>query len=198
MPTEQERAAHHAVQEYFTGNYQRASEGLREVAKKPDENFVLNNCRLGSAALAGYDMAEAEEAFLRAYEVINSVGVNDGGRSLGAALVNEKIKIWKGEPFERAMANFYLGLIYYSHQDYNNASGAFENALFKLRDYADKKDVKNEYSELESNFVVGLVMLAKTWQRLGRDDLARANFDRANQLRPDLAGLYDYDRNQRS
>jgi tetratricopeptide (TPR) repeat protein len=198
MPTEQERAAHHAVQNYFSGNYQRASEELRGVAKQPDENFVLNNCRLGSAALAGYDLPEAEDAFLRAYEVINSVGVNDGGRSLGAALVNEKIKIWKGEPFERAMANFYLGLIYYMRQDYNNARGAFENALFKLRDYADKKDVKNDYSEQESNFVIGLVMLGKTWQKLGRDDLAHANFERARQLRPDLTALFDEEKNATS
>src|SRR5262249_4751469 len=107
-------------------------------------------------------------------------------------------KIWKGEPFERAMANFYLGLIYYIHQDYNNARGAFENALFKLRDYADKKDVKNEYSEQESDFAIGLVMLGKTWQKLGRDDLAKANFDRVRQLRPDLTALCDERRNTQS
>ena len=69
--------------------------------------------------------------------MINSVGVNDGGRTLGAVLVDEKIHIWKGEPFERAMANFYLGLIYYMRGDYDNARGAFENALFKLRDYGE-------------------------------------------------------------
>ena len=126
----EQREADHAVRDYFAGNYARATERLRPAAKKADENFVLNNVRLGSAALVDYDLNEAEDAFLRAYEVINSVGVNDGGRSLGAALVDEKIKIWKGEPFERAMANFYLGLIYYMRQDYNNARGAFENALF--------------------------------------------------------------------
>jgi tetratricopeptide (TPR) repeat protein len=197
-PTKQERESNRAIEDYFAGDYPRAVDRLEEVAKKPDENFVLNNCRLGSSALAEYDLTEAEDAFLRAYEVINSVGVNDGGRSLGAALVNEKIKIWKGEPFERAMANFYLGLIYYMHQDYNNARGAFENALFKLRDYADKKDVKTDYQELESNFTVGLVMLGKTWQKLGRDDLAKANFDRARDLRPDLEALCDYDRNAKS
>lgn len=195
-PTKQQKDANRAVGDYFMGNFQRAKERLRPAAKTPDENFVLNNVRLGSVALADYDLSEAEDAFLRAYEVINSVGVNDGGRSLGAALVSENIKIWKGEPFERAMANYYLGLIYYMHQDYNNARGAFENALFKLRDYADKKEIKKEdYREQESNFVIGLVMLGKCWQKLGRDDLARANFDHAKQLRPDLAGLFDYDRN---
>jgi hypothetical protein len=83
-------------------------------------------------------------------------------------------------------------------QDYNNARGAFENALFKLRDYADKRDVKNDYAEQESNFVVGLIMLGKSYQKVGRDDLARANFDRARQLRPDLKDLCDEERNATS
>lgn len=196
--THEEKQARRAVNLYYNSAYEPARAALRPLAKKPDEDFVLNNLRLGSASIADYDLDESEDAFLRAYEVINSVGVNDGGRSLGAALVSEKIKIWKGEPFERAMANFYLGLIYYMHQDYGNARGAFENALFKLRDYADKKDAKNDYREQESNFAIGLVMLGKTWQRLGRDDLARANFDRARQLRPEMAGLCDEQRNAAS
>src|SRR5205807_8051909 len=150
---------------------------LMPLADKTDENFVLNNCRLGSAALADYDLDEAETAFLKAYEVINSVGVNEGGRSLGAVLVDEKTKIWKGEPYERAMANVYLGLIYYMRHDYNNARAAFENALFKLRDYGEGSDKKDEYRPVESNFALACIMLGRCFQRLGREDLARANFD---------------------
>jgi tetratricopeptide (TPR) repeat protein len=187
-----EKKANRAVEDYVQGDYVRAMDVLRPLAKEPNENFVLNNVRLGSAALVDYDLDDAEDAFLRAYEVINSVGVNNGGRSLGAALVDEKIKIWKGEPFERAFANFYLGLIYYMHADYNNARGAFENAMFKLRDYGNSHDEKNGYREQESDFVVGLIMIGKCWQKLDREDLAQANFDRAKQLRPDLAALCDY------
>lgn len=194
----QEQQAERAVSDYFVGGYGSAREKLQPLAERTDEHFVLNNLRLGSVNMAAYDFDAAEDAFLRAYEVINSVGVNDGGRSLGAILVDEKMRIWKGEPFERAMANFYLGLIYYMRQDYNNARGAFENALFKLRDYADKGDVKDEYREQESNFAVGLIMLARTWQRLGRDDLARANFDRARELRPELAAVCEEPRNANS
>src|SRR6185437_12430778 len=140
----------------------------------------------GSAALAAYDLKTAEEAFVRSYEVINSVGVNDGGRSLGAALVSENIKVWKGEPFERAMVNFYLGVIYYMHHDYANARGAFENALFKLRDYGEG-DQKDKYQTVESNFVLGYLMLARCYQQLGKPDQAQKNFDRVTTLRPDLA-----------
>ena len=194
-----ERAAEDAVQAYFAGDPARAVQQLRPLARKPDQNFVLNNARLGSAALIQYDLNEAENAFLRAYEVLNSFGVNNGGRSLGVILVDEKIRVWRGEPFERAMLNFYLGLVYYMRQDYGNARGAFENALFKLRDYADDADRKNaDYNEVESNFALAAIMLGKCWQRLGRDDLAHAAFDRVTQIRSSLAPLADYDRNLKS
>src|SRR5436190_2934024 len=164
-PSKQERMVEQGVADYYSGNYEHAREQLRPLAQNTDEDFVLNNVRLGSASLPDYDLDEAEGAFLKAYEVINSVGVNNGGRSLGAVLVDEKMKIWKGEPFERAMANFYLGMIYYIRRDYNNARAAFENALFKLQD---EKGAMHE-----SQFALGRVMLAKSWQRVGREDMAR-------------------------
>lgn len=181
------------------GNFGSAAERLRPLSQRPDENFVLNNLRLGSTAMIRYDFREAENAFLRAYEVINSTGVQGGGRSLGAILVDEKIKIWKGEPFERAMANFYLGLLYYIQHDYGNARGAFENALFKLRDYADEQAVKaNRYDQVESSFTIAYLMLGRCWQKLGRDDLADANFRRVAELRPRLRELADPQRNARA
>jgi tetratricopeptide (TPR) repeat protein len=199
---EHQRTVRRAVADYYMGAYPQAIARLGPLAGDPDANFVLNNVRLGSAALAFYDLDEAETAFLRAYEVLNSFGVNNGGRTLGAILVSESIKVWRGEPFEQAMAHFYLGLVYYMRQDYQNARAAFENALFKLRDYADEgsSNTKGDdrYREQESDFAVALVMLGKCWQRIGREDLARANFDRARQLRPALADLVDYRRNLES
>lgn len=198
----QEQAARQAVAGYLVGDYAAAQKLLQPLAKNTDENFVLNNLRLGSTDLVQYDLLDAEAAFLRAYEVINSMGVNNGGRSLGAVLVDEKIKIWKGEPFERAMANFYLGLVYYMEGDYNNARAAFQNALFKLRDYTpddQSKDVSaDKYRQVESNFVLAQYMLARCYQRLGRDDLAHANFQRVTELRPNLSGLANEELNRRS
>lgn len=186
-----EIAADRAVTDYMVSDYINARQELVPLAKQTDENFVLNNDRLGSTTLALDDLNGAETAFLRSYEVINSVGVNDGGRSLGAALVDEKIKVWKGEPFERAMVNFDLGTVYFMRQDYNNARAAFENALFKLRDYGDDTDKADNYREIESDFVLGYLMLGHCWQRLGNPAKAHDMFQKVAQLRPDLAGLAD-------
>jgi tetratricopeptide (TPR) repeat protein len=182
------------VNDYRVGDYRRAREVLRPLAAKTDEDYVLNNVRLGSAALSDYDLREAESAFYRAYEVINSVGVNDAGRASAAIFLDEKLKIWKGEPFERAMANFYLGVIYYMQQDYANARAAFENALFKLRDYGEGDVKGGEYQEVESNFAIAQIMLGKCWLRLGYEDKAAAMFERVARSRHDLRSLVDWER----
>lgn len=197
-PSRAELAADRGVADYFVGDFAGAQRRLAPLAQQTDENYVLNNARLGSAALVEYNLPEAEAAFYRAYEVINSSGVNDAGRAFNAAVVAEKLKIWKGEPYERAMVNFYLGLVYYMRHDYPNARAAFENALFKLRDYGEAKNKDDEYRVVESDFALAYVMLAKCWQRLGDEDKARVNFDRAAQLRRYLAPLADPERNRRS
>ena len=191
-----------AVSAYHAADYAEARDLLRPLAKETDENFVLNNCRLGSTTLAMYDMRGSEAAFLKAYEVLNSYNVNDAGRTLGTVLVYQGIRIWQGEPFERAMANYYLGLTYYMRQDYNNARGAFENALFKLRDYGVGNPDGNgpaadasHFQEVDSTFVLARYLLARCYQRLGQDDLAAANFARVTQIRPDLGPLADPKRN---
>ncbi len=185
-----------SVRSYFDGNYAGAAQELDALSKKTNEDFVLNNLRLGSSLLAEYDLDDAEAAFLRAIEVINSTGVNDGGRTLGAVLVDEKVKVWKGEPFERAMASFYLGLIYYMRQDYQNARASFENALFKLRDY--NPDTPDQSKDVDSNFAPAMIMLAKSFQRVGRDDLAEANFRAVREKFPQLADLADPAANRES
>src|SRR4051812_30640011 len=196
--TKEERRANKAVDDYLYGNYARAAAKLKPLADKTDENYVLNNARLGSTALADYDLDTAEGAFLNAYEVINSTGVNSGGRGAAAAIFNEKMKVWKGEPFEKAMVNYYLGLVYYMRHDYENARAAFENSLFKLRDYGESKNKDDEYRKIESDFALGYLMLAKSFQRLGDDQAARKNFDRAAELRPNLKSLADVKRNAES
>jgi tetratricopeptide (TPR) repeat protein len=197
-PTGRTPAISRAIDDYNFGRYDAARTALQPLAAKTNNDYVLNNVRLGSVALAEYDLAEAESAFFRAYEVINSTKVNDLGRATVAALFSENAKVWRGEPFERAMVNFYLGLIYYMQHDYSNARAAFENALFKLRDYSSSKDDPDQYGEVESDFALALIMLGRSWQRLGREDHAADAFARAAELRPDLAALADERQHARS
>ena len=193
-----ERQAQQAVSAYYTGDYETAIELLRPLSQEPDRNYVLNNLRLGEAALTAGDLETAERAYFRAYETLNAAGVNNAARSAATVLFDEEVRIWLGEPYERAIANFQLGLVYYLRGDYANARGAFENALFKLRRYADEEDAESDYQEQESTFAVAYLMLGRCWQRLGREDLAEDAFATAKELDPSLAQVADPQINARS
>src|SRR4051812_44545691 len=78
----------HAIGSYHAGDFETTERVFKKAAEKTDNDFVLNNLRVGSAALAGDDLDLAEVSFLRAYEVLNSTGVNDGGRTAGAVIVS--------------------------------------------------------------------------------------------------------------
>jgi tetratricopeptide (TPR) repeat protein len=189
--TGRDNAISGAIGDYYAGRYEPARQVLSPLAQKTDENYALNNVRLGSVALAEYDLRLAESSLYKAYEVMNSVNVNDPGRSAAAVAVSEHLKVWKGEPFERAMANFYLGLVYYMKHDYANARAAFENALFKLRDYGEGQVKSDQYKEAESDFTIAYIMLGRCWRQLGDLDKARDIFNRVVKLRPDLKYLVE-------
>lgn len=178
--------ARNAIVLYRAGDYGAAANELKPTTTRRDENFVLDNCRYGSCALAAGQLANAETSFMAAYEVINGVNTNNGGRTMGAALVFEGIKVWKGEPFERAMAHYYLGVIFLIQHDYENARAAFQNSLFKLVDYA-SKDTTQNIQEHQSNFALGYFGLGFCYLRLGRQDLAQQNFEIAARLDPSLS-----------
>jgi tetratricopeptide (TPR) repeat protein len=178
--------AQECLSQYYVGNFGPAANAIAPLANKTDENYVLNNLRLGSCAIAANDWARAEKAFSQAYEVMNSAGVNSGARGAAAVIINEGMKVWKGEPYERAMCSFYLGVVYYQNLDYNNARACFENALFKLRDYS-KDDKEEQYEELESDFIAAQVMLAQCWNKLGREDNADKILERAQRINPSIA-----------
>lgn len=189
--TRAERQASRAVSAYFSGRLELAVELLAPLAEHPDRNYVLNNLRLGQAALVAGDLGTAEAAYYRAYETLNAAGVNNPARTAATVLFNESVRIWLGEPYERAIANFQLGVVYYLQRDYANARGAFENALFRLRRYADAEDERKGFIEQESTFAVAYIMLGRCWQRLGREDLASDAFARAGELDPSLGELTD-------
>src|SRR5437899_12722790 len=87
--TEKHPEAQRGVSDFFVGDYRAARDVLRPLAAKTDEDYVLNNVRLGSASLVDYDLGEAEAAIYRAYEVLKRVNVNDAGRRLAAVCLVE-------------------------------------------------------------------------------------------------------------
>jgi tetratricopeptide (TPR) repeat protein len=186
------RNSREAILSYDTQDYARAAAIMQPTIEKQrtrmDENYVLDNCRYGSCELAAGQFDAAESAFYDAYKVINSGETNDAGRQMQATVVFEGVKVWKGEPFERAMADYYLGVLYLMKHNPGTARAAFQNSIFSLRENASKDDLEH-YKLVESRFALGYFGLGFTNLRLGKTDLAADNFKLAQQYDPRLAGV---------
>ncbi len=178
-----------AVTLYYEGQYAQSQQELAPLIKKPNRDYVLNNCRYGSAALAAGHINHAENAFLNAYRVMNSVNTNTGSRVIGAVVLYDGVKVWKGQPFERAMAHYYLGLTFLMKHDYENARAAFQNSLFRLRAYSQGNGQASDgnNNRVDSNFVLGYFGLGLCYLKLGQNKLAAASFQHAEQLAPAIA-----------
>lgn len=95
-------------------------------------NAVLNNVRLGVAAMQVGEYARAESAFDAALAQIETVYADDPrAKQARSVWSKEAVKDFKGEPYERAMAYYYRGLLYLRAADYENARASFIQAEYQ-------------------------------------------------------------------
>jgi len=170
-----------AAQHYYRHDYPAARDAVRQHATdRTSGEVILDNLRLGMAALADGDGNEAERALLRAYEYLISGGVNQPDRAVASTVLYEGIRVWKGEPFEQAMAFYHIAALYMVKGDWENARAAANNALFALRDIRAESDEATDL--IESDFTLGYLVSGLGAMLSGREDLADRAFGRAQAL----------------
>lgn len=198
---------------YYQHDYATARDRLRPLAAdRRSENVVLNNMRLGMAALADGDYDEAELALMRAYEYLVSGGVNEADRTVFSTVVYEGVRVWKGDPYEQAMSYYYVAAYHMLIGDWENARAAASNSLFALRDFGDRDrgdqppdmqqivtaaeradrrgvDFFNRYRTVESEFALGYLLVGTNYALMGEPEDAAALFEIVRELRPDLENL---------
>jgi len=196
-----------AVRAYYDYDFRRAREALRGDAElKNDEQVVLDNLRLGVASLADGDSIESERALGRTFDFLSTAGLNRD-RTTAAVWVNEGVRIWKGEPFEQALAYYYVSALYATLGDWENVRAAATNSLFRLTDFGEDKfggDLDQEelarraaeddsyleegYTAVDTNFALGFLL-----QAIGADlsglGGADPQFDAAMEINPDLESI---------
>ena len=157
----------------------------------PDENVLHDTIRLGMAALADGDLQEATDALETAYMIQESGEVNDPGRVAAATLLWEGVKVWKGEPFEQAMADQALAVAYALAGDWQNVRIAARAGNRRLADYAAAREGEGTtYGDpdapVETDFTAGWLLEAIADRVLGRESNALRS---VLSLRPELEGL---------
>lgn len=135
-----------------------------------ERNAVLNFQRLGLAAIQQGEWKTAEWAFDRALDRIEAIYANNPKAAAArSAFHNEANKDFKGEPYERAMAYYYRGLLYLRAEDYGNARASFKSAEYM--------DTLSETENFQSDFAVMNYLIGWTQQCEGQGSSAQESFD---------------------
>lgn len=204
--TQSPRASPEEVFDVRAGHYGVARRALRPHAmdrRSPD--VLLDNLRLAVASLHDGAFVEAEQALVRAYPFMVSGTVNDSARQSAATFTHESVLVWRGEPFEQAMGWYYQAVAQMMKGDWENARAAARNMQFTLTDFAggggtigqvmDQAESPEWFDEnadeVESDLVLAPLIggVAERWQ--GREADSGDFFQRARELREDLAPLID-------
>ncbi len=142
------------------------------VLKEGKRNEVLNNMRVGTAALDIGDTAAAGAAFDAAIIPIDTIFAdNEKAKKARSIFAAEKTKDFRGEPYERAMAYYYRGLLDLMANDYENARASFKSGLIQ--------DSMSEAEEFKQDF--GSLAYLSGWASKcnGNADLAAEAFAEA-------------------
>ncbi|MBU1862836.1 MAG: hypothetical protein KKH94_04125, partial [Candidatus Omnitrophica bacterium] len=179
---------YNAVHNY---QYEYAVQKFRKVAnaqakkKKIGRNYSLPFLHLASASFQGGGYALAEEALSEALPLMERIQ-EDTSKNIAAIMGTEDNRQYKGDPYERAMAHFYLGLIRYYHGEYDRALALFRRSLVD-----DMDTNSSQESDLEDFAIVSL-MAAKSYALLDEPDNARVMLDKVSSYVTDPSAFTEF------
>lgn len=141
--------------------------------KKPDKDFVLKEYQAATVALRRGDFTAAKTSLDAAITAIGGIQVDETGAKKARSLwSDESAKLFIGEPYERVMAFYYRGILYWMDGEADNARACFRSAQFIDAD-VENKAYASDYVTLD--YLDGLASA-----KLGSD--GKDAFDRATKL----------------
>ncbi|MCC6679076.1 MAG: hypothetical protein IT436_18280 [Phycisphaerales bacterium] len=199
-----------------TGQYAQArARLLSRLSDDPsDRSYILDRLRLTVLSLADGLPASADRPANQLFQLLRTQGLN-ADKTAASVVLNEGVKIWKGEPFEQALGYYYIGVQKGLQGDWDNARAAAGNSLFLLKDFGDnertgrrktsedlareaaRRDREGEsgdqyldkgYTAVKTNFALGYLLNGIANWALSRDDEARDNFAEAARVNAGLEG----------
>ena len=141
---------------------------------KPDtRNYILERSKLGIITLADGYPDSAGPIFEEVYDFLRTQGINKD-RTVAAIAINDGVRVWKGEPFEQAIAILYYGLQQATLGSWDNARAAANNSLFYLRDFGSDEEGKR----LDTATIAARAAVYEKAQAEGKDaDKALEEYD---------------------
>lgn len=166
------QAAGHA---YYSGRTEDARQQLEALLEKDADSRALYLDELGVLALDSGDLDGAYRHFFEANQIMEAFeGANL--KEVGAILGKESSKIWRGDPYEKSMNSYYMGVIGLLRHNDDNARAGFKNAIFL--------DSSRGEEQYQCDFAPAIYLEGFASGRLGDSTVAEADFARARELVP--------------
>jgi hypothetical protein len=120
-------------------------DGQNAIAQGPEKDRVLWQYRTGLTAMRRGDFAEAERQFDDALLRVDGILEADKSAKKSRGYFSEEAKkTFLGEPYERVMAYFYRGILYWINGEPDNARACFRNAQFQDSD-SENREYANDW-----------------------------------------------------
>jgi len=124
-------------------------DGQAYIAQGPKKDRVLWEYRTGLAAMRRSEFGLATEMFEDAILSLGAMMEPDAATKKSRGYFNEEAKkTFYGEPYERVMAWFYRGVLYWMDGEPDNARACFRSAQFQDSD-AENDEFKSDYVILD-------------------------------------------------
>lgn len=119
-----------------------------KIVAEGERNNVLNRLRAGLAAMESGHNDLAGRTFDDALLTIEAIyGGDEKAKQARGLFSAEDRKVFRGEPYERAMAYYYRGILYLMGADYENARASFKSGF--LQDtLAEEEEFRGDFALL--------------------------------------------------
>ena len=167
----------HAVGEaYFRGQPEEATRRLDELLAADTEGRALYLNERGVLEIAAGNLDGAYRDLVEANQIMEALGGSTSDE-VGAIVGQEASKIWRGEPYEKSMNAYYLGVVELLRGVDDNARAGFKNAIFF--------DSSNQGEQYQCDFAPAYFLEGFASGRLGDTSTFEADLQRAHELVPD-------------
>lgn len=116
------------------------ADGQGAIASVPAKDRVLWQCRTAASAMRRAQFDEAKRLLDDALLTMGSIAANDPSAKKSRSVFSEESKkTFRGEPYERVMAYYYRGILYWMDGEPDNARACFRSAQLQDSDTENKQ-----------------------------------------------------------
>lgn len=132
--------------DFYSGRYDAAEIALKEHADKEGNDRLLYLMDLGTVYFSQGKYTQAIETFLKADKIAETTDYTSITAEAGSVLLNDEIKEYKGEDFEKILINVYLALAFTMTNQWESALVECRKVNFKLEQFISKGKKPYQYN----------------------------------------------------